>query len=67
MEVRRTEWEPWWELVMKEIFIGGSDQTEPYEEINRQEQTFKLSKVFWTCEFELIFNIIGTFCHSFLQ
>ena len=35
------------ELVMNEIFIGGSDQTEPNGEINRHEQTFKLSKVFW--------------------
>ena len=43
MEVRRTEWEPWWELVMNEIFIGGSDQTEPYEETKQtlNFQTFK--------------------------
>ena len=36
------------------IFIVDSDNLFTDGEINRQEQTFKLSKVFWTCEFELI-------------
>ena len=56
MEVRRTEWEPWWELVMNEIFIGGSDRTEPYEETQQTRTNFQTFKsILEPTNFELKF------------